>query len=98
MELVPLASKMSKTSLKQLLKNRQNKDLHVWIQTIQPENSLDNVVFFKFSTYFTVYRGGPMGFFTEKNILFQGSRGDPTFYRGWGVGAQLVPVGGGSKC
>ena len=36
-------------------------------------------VFFQSSTYFTVNRGGSNGFITEKTILFQGSRGFPTF-------------------
>ena len=32
--------------------------------------------------YFTVYRRGSGSFITEKTILFQGSKGGPTFPRG----------------
>ena len=38
--------------------------------------------FFLVLNLFTVYRGGPIFFITEKTILFQGSRGGPTFTRG----------------
>ena len=34
------------------------------------------------STYFTVHRRGSNGFITKKTILFQGSKGGPTFTRG----------------
>ena len=44
------------------------------------------------------FRGGPTNgfitFITEKTILFQGSRGGPTFSVGGG-GVQLFPGGGG---
>ena len=56
-----------------------------WVHTRRSEKSLDNVVFFFFffksSTYFTVYRGGPTVLLRRK-LLFQGSRGGPTFSRG----------------
>ena len=53
---------------------------HVWIQkffswgvqALRPENSLDNVFFCCWSN----------GFIAVKTILFQGSRGSPTFSRG----------------
>ena len=51
-------------------------------------------VFFKSSTYFTVYTGGPMVFFTEKTILFQGSIEGPTFSRG----GPTFSREGGSEC
>ena len=55
--------------------------------------SLDNV---SFSPQLILQRGSN-GFITvniEKTILFQGSRGGPTFSR-WGGGIQLFPGGGG---
>ena len=53
------------------------------VQVRRPENSLDNFFFYP-STYFTVYRGGSNVFITEKTILFQESRGGPTFLIGRG--------------
>ena len=49
------------------------------------------VIVFKSSTYFTdsLIRGRN-GFITEKTILFQGSRGGPTFSRGGGGGVQML--------
>ena len=46
------------------------------VEARRPENSLDNV-FFKSSTYFTVYRVDPM-------VLLQRGGGGPTSSRGWG--------------
>ena len=51
------------------------------VQTGWPENSLNN-------------KEGPMFFITEKTILFQGSRGGPSFSRGGG-GSNFFQ--GGSK-
>ena len=64
-------------------------------QARRRENSLDNLFFFLFlspqlSLQFTE---GSNGFIIKKTILFQGSRGGPTFSRGRGV--QLFPGGGG---
>ena len=42
-----------------------------------------------------MYRRGSNGFITEKTILFQGSRGGPTFSSGGGGGVQLLPGGRG---
>ena len=44
-------------------------------------------------TTFTVYREDPInGFITEKTMLFQGSRGGPTFSGGGGGGGGGVEV------
>ena len=42
-----------------------------------------------------VLQRGSNGFITEKNILFQGSRGGPTFSRGGGGGGSNFLQGGG---
>ena len=49
--------------------------------------------FFFFSSYFTEFKWS----ISKKSIIFQGSRGGPTFSRGGGGGVQLFP-GGGSNC
>ena len=63
------------------------------LQARQPENSLDKVVFFC-PQLILQFTEGIQGFITEKTILYQGSRGGPTFSRGGG-GVQLFPGGGG---
>ena len=55
----------------------------------RPENSLDKV-FFKSSTYFTVYRGGSMEWFYYRGMDPEGVQHFP------GGGGQLIA--GGSKC
>ena len=48
------------------------------------------------STYFKIYRGGPMDYITETTILFQGTRGGSTF--SGGGGGSIFLQGGVSKC
>ena len=52
------------------------------VQARRPENSLDNIVLV-LSLFYNLQRGSN-GLFTEKTILFQGSRGGPTFSKGGG--------------
>ena len=57
------------------------------VQAWGPENSLDYIFFsfFLVLNLFYILQRGSNGFITEKTILFQGSRGGPTFSRrGWG--------------
>ena len=42
--------------------------------------------------FYSLQRGSN-GLFTEKTLLFQGSRGGPTFFGGGGVGVLLFPGG-----
>ena len=60
------------------------------VQARLPEDSLDNVVcLFLSSTFFYSLQRGSNGFITENTILFQGSSGGTTLYRGF----QLFPGG-----
>ena len=52
--------------------------------------------FFVLNIFYGLHRGSN-GFITEKTILFQGSRGGPTFSRGGGVSNFFQEGGGGSK-
>ena len=64
------------------------------VQARCPESSLDKVVFLFFSPQLILqFTGGSNGFITEITILFQGSRGGPTFSRG----VQLFRGGQASK-
>ena len=58
----------------------------------RPENSLGNG-FLVINLFYSLERGSN-GFITEKTILFQGSRGGPTF-SGVGVGGATFSRGGG---
>ena len=61
------------------------------VQARRPENSKDNVFILVLNLFYSLQRGSN-GLITEKALLFQGSRGGPTFSRG---GVQLFP---GGKC
>ena len=61
------------------------------VQAQRQENSLDNI-FLVLNLFYSVQRGSN-GFITKKTILFQGSRGGPTFSGGGGV--QPFSRGGG---
>ena len=74
--------------------------MHAWIQEVlsaggiqawRPENSLNNA-FFLSPQLILQFTEGVKWFYYRETILFQGSRGGPTFTRG---GVQLFPRGGG---
>ena len=64
----------------------------VEVQARRPENSLDNV-YLVLNLFYSLQRGSN-DIITEKTILFQGTRGGPTLFRGSGWGrVQLFPGG-----
>ena len=53
------------------------------VQAWRTENSLGNVFILVLNLFYSLQRGSN-GFITEKTLLFQGSRGGPTFSEGGG--------------
>ena len=64
------------------------------VQARLPENSLDKVLVFfllVLNLFYSLQRGS-IGVITEKTILFQGSRGGPTFTGGGGGVQMLISI------
>ena len=51
------------------------------VQAWRTENSLGNVFILVLNLFYSLHRGSN-GFITKKTLLFQGSRGGPTFSEG----------------
>ena len=79
--LLPLCSSCHHAQIQEFLSGRGG-----GVQAQRPENSLDNVFILVFNLFYSTQRESKY-FITEKTLLFQGSRGGPTFSGG----------GGGSK-
>ena len=63
------------------------------VQVNQTKKSSDNVIFFQSTAYFAEVNW----LISKKTIIFQGSRGGPTFSRGGGGGLTFAR-GAGSNC
>ena len=74
---------------------RGSRNICQGVQARWPENSLDKVFFYFFSPQLILqFTEGVQWFITEKTILFQGSRGSPTFSGGGGGGPASSGGGG----